>query len=167
MGVIACLILAAGAAFGQGGGGSISGLLLDSDGKPVAMTPVQATNFATKAAFKATTSAKGEYSIAKLPAGTYDLAVTTSILIFDTFSRKGIAVRDGQNVRIDIRLKDGVTLNTLGEDREAIALMFGRLKPPEGPLPRLIDGKPDFSGFWMPGGFPDDPATAEKAAVLP
>src|SRR5438552_790217 len=105
------LILCAVTCLGQSG--TISGTLLDSDGKPVAMTPVEATNTATKATFKVMTSQKGEYSIGKLSAGSYDVSVATSILIFDSFIRKGVAVRDGQNVRIDIRLKDGVTLNTL------------------------------------------------------
>src|SRR5215472_8382907 len=101
---------------------SIAGKVMDVDGKPVQMTPIQATNTASKKVFKATSSEKGEYSIGQLPAGSYDVTATVSIYTFAPFRKLGVAVANGQALRLDIKLQDGVTLNTLGEDRDALAL---------------------------------------------
>jgi len=166
--VVWVLILAAGVAWAQSGAGTISGILTDADARPLPMTPVQATNTATKAAFKATTSQRGEYSIGQLPAGTYDVTVLVSALVFRPFVRQGVVLRAGQTLHVDIRLQDGITLNTLGEDREAIALTFGRMAPPSGPTPLLPNGKPDLSGLWMAAALPDDPSAAvAKLEALP
>jgi hypothetical protein len=154
-------MLFASAVFAQSGGGTISGTITDADRAVLPMTPVQATNTATKAVYKATSSAKGEYSIEQLPAGAYDVSAVTSAIIFRPFERKGVAVRAGQIVRLDIQLQDGVTLNTLGEDRVALALAFRKPPPPDGPVPRLADGKPDLSGMWRPAGLPDDPGSPQ------
>jgi hypothetical protein len=71
-------------------------------------------------------------------------------------------------LRLDIRLQDGITLTTLGEDRAALAALFKKPPPPEGPTPRLADGKPDLSGFWAPAGLPGDSAIqAQKPEWLP
>ena len=59
-------------------------------------------------------SEKGEYSIGQLPAGTYDVSVLISAIVFHPFVRQDVALRAGQTLRVDIRLQDGITLNTLG-----------------------------------------------------
>jgi hypothetical protein len=160
-------ILVAGSVWAQSTG-IISGTVTDRDGAAVPMTPVQATNTASKATFKATASQKGEYSIGSLPAGTYDVSALLSAFAFRPFVKPGVVLRAGETLRLDIRLEDGITLNTLGEDREAIVLMFKRLAPPTGPVPYLPNGKPDLSGFWMAATLPDDPSTSNaKLQALP
>ncbi len=56
------------------GGGTITGTAVDVAGDPVPNAEIQATNVGTKAVFKATTSSAGVYTLAELPAGTYDLS---------------------------------------------------------------------------------------------
>src|SRR5271165_1111837 len=54
--------------------GTISGTVVDLSGDPVANAVLQATNSETKAVYTATTSAAGVYTLAQLPAGTYQLS---------------------------------------------------------------------------------------------
>jgi len=128
------------------GSGSIRGTLYDSLGDPVDNNPVQATNAASGAVFKTTTSAKGEYTLAELPPGNYD--VTASAPSLRPFEQKGIAVEASQTAQLDIHLGDTTQLNTLGEDRTHALADMKRDHPPSGPTPRTFDGKPDLSGVW-------------------
>jgi len=57
----------------QVGTGTIAGTITDPDGRAVPRILVQAANVKTKAVYRATSSAAGDYSIAQLPAGTYQL----------------------------------------------------------------------------------------------
>jgi hypothetical protein len=165
--LITALYLGAVATLLAQSGGTITGTISDADGKVVPNLPVQVTNTETKAIFKATTSAKGEYTLSQVPAGSYDLSATTGFS-FRPYSRKDIVVQPAQTLRFDIRLQDGITLNTLGEDRAAFAILFRKPTPPEGPTPRLADGKPDLSGMWAPGGVPGAPSPdAQRPEWLP
>jgi hypothetical protein len=77
-------------------GGAITGTAVDVAGDPVPNAEIQATNAATKAVFKATTSSAGVYTFAELPAGTYDL--TNSSPGFTPFVQHGVVVSAGQNL---------------------------------------------------------------------
>jgi hypothetical protein len=134
--------------FGQTG--SITGKVIDADGGVVGMTPVEATNTQTKATSKAITSKEGGYTLSSLAPGTYDVAVNAPDFLYHPYLQHDIRVTAGTPLKLDIQLRDGITLNTLGEDREALALMFAIPPPPKGAAPRLPNGKPDLSGFWFP-----------------
>jgi hypothetical protein len=140
---IAVVVLFGSAAFAQSTG-SITGTVLDLAGEAVANAPVQATNVATKAVFKATSSDKGSYTLAPLPAGSYTVSVAAP-----TFNpaQQDVAVAAGQTVRFDIHLVD-IQLNTLGDGREFYADLMARHKTPSGPTPRTANGRPDLSGVW-------------------
>ena len=62
-------------AIGQSDKGTIQGTVSDPVGAILANAPVQAKNAATGMVFKATSTAKGSYAIADLPAGKYDVSV--------------------------------------------------------------------------------------------
>jgi hypothetical protein len=130
---------------------TVGGTITDVDGRAVPRVPVQATNAATKTVYSAAASATGEYSISQLPAGTYQLTVQASAIAFKPFVRENLQVASGQTVRLDIRLEEGIALNTLGDGRDFFASAPRRV-PPAGAAPRMPDGKPDLSGFWSGGG---------------
>src|SRR5579863_6719855 len=133
--------------------GAIAGTVTDPDGRAVGRVPVQAANVATGMAYRATSSATGEYSIAQLPAGTYQLTTEVSTAAFRPFVRDNLPITPGQTVKLDIRLEEGIALNTLGDGRDFFQVTRSGLAPPAGATPRMQDGKPDLSGYWAAGGF--------------
>jgi hypothetical protein len=140
------LFLVAIAAFGQGDKGTITGNVKDPVGGILAGASVQATNASTHAAYKAISSAQGVYKLADLPAGTYDVSLTVPGVA--PFAQKNVAVGPGDTAHVDIEIKEGTQLSTLGEDSLSIAADAKRHHPPSGPTPRTADGKPDLSGVW-------------------
>jgi len=53
--------------------GSLAGTVSDTEGLALSQAAVQATNTATKAVYKTISSDTGGYTLAPLPAGTYEL----------------------------------------------------------------------------------------------
>ena len=68
------VFLLATAAFAQNAG-TITGTVLDLGGDKVAKAPVQATNTATNAVYRAASSDTGIYTLAQVPPGVYNLLV--------------------------------------------------------------------------------------------
>src|SRR5204863_4068743 len=95
--VIASLVFAV-SAFGQGQLSSMVGTLTDPEGRAVAGAPVQARDGAG-AVFKATTNARGEYVLNRLPPGTYALVVPAIGFSLDRFEQREIAVAVAQVLR--------------------------------------------------------------------
>src|SRR5947199_9332210 len=70
--------------------GTITGTVTDDYGGVLGKAAIQATNVATKAVCKAENSATGAYTLAQLPAGTYDLSTTVT----------GMARSEQQNIAV-------------------------------------------------------------------
>ena len=70
------LLLCALSAFAQSDRGTITGTVSDPAGAVVANAMVEAKNAATGTAYPAATSNTGNYTLAQLPVGTYELSVT-------------------------------------------------------------------------------------------
>ncbi len=128
-------------------GGTITGTVVDLSGDPVADTEIQATNADTKAVYKATTSAAGVYTLAQLPAGTYELSNKTPG--FSSFVQRSVKVRAAETLQLNLHFED-IQLNTLGDGREFFTSLGTTHPAPTGPTPRMPDGKPDLSGMWYP-----------------
>jgi hypothetical protein len=110
---IGCLLVFALGILAQSG--IITGKVVDLSGDPVAKAVIQATNQETKAVYKATTSAAGVYTLAQLPAGTYQLSNTT--LGFMPFVQRNVKVAAAETLQLNLHFQD-IQLNTLGDGRE-------------------------------------------------
>ena len=159
-----CLGLFVSSSFAQNSVGTISGVVTDPDRSALSGAAVQAKNAATGTTYKTSSSAKGDYSLGQLPAGTYEVAVAVPGL--RPYTKKDILVRAGQTLQVDIRLEDNISLGTLGEDRAFFTSLATPHSVPSGPTPRTPDGKPNLSGVWW-SARPADPGSAEQPALLP
>src|SRR6202158_5664689 len=100
-----CLLLLSVAMFGQSDRGTITGTIGDPAGAVVARAPIQAKNTQTGAAFQAASSATGNYTLAQLPTGTYEISV--SVPGFKKDIHQNVTVEVAQTVRVDIALEVG------------------------------------------------------------
>ncbi len=132
--------------------GEITGTMLDPDGRPAAGIPVQAVNRNTRAVFRTTVSAKGEFALRNVPPGTYQFTTEVRPNRMLPYSQDNLQVRAGETTRLAVKLEEGITLNTAGDGRDFFAEGARKIVPPAGPTPRMADGKPDFSGYWAAGG---------------
>jgi hypothetical protein len=143
------------AAFAQDDAGTIAGKVTDPSGAAVMGVSVEARNTATGAVYKVAVSSQGEYTLAQLPADTYDVSVPVtrgpfSEALYMTYIQKNVTVEAGRTLQLDIAMKVEGNLATLGD--QPISLLNGiraRATIPTGPTPRMADGKPDLSGFWL------------------
>src|SRR5215813_6286519 len=85
--------------FAQSDRGAITGTISDPAGAVVASAMVEARNTGTGAVYPVASSGTGNYTIASLPAGTYDLTVT--VAGFKKFVRPGLVIQAAQTIRVD------------------------------------------------------------------
>src|SRR5262245_2474859 len=116
IGISLALWLLASNAFAQGDRVVITGVVVDPDGNAVEGATVKAKNIATGAIVSAVTSAKGDFTISGLAAGTYDLATPTLGFTFRPYSRSGLVLHAGETLRSDIRVQWNLNLGTVGDD---------------------------------------------------
>ncbi|MBZ5632514.1 MAG: carboxypeptidase regulatory-like domain-containing protein [Acidobacteriia bacterium] len=135
----------------QTGTGVLTGTVTDPDGVGV-LAPVQARNVTTGVVYKTAAVAKGNYTLSKLPAGTYDITVPPIGFTFPRYELKGVVIQAAKTARADIRLAWGGNLGTPGDDFSLISR--AKFSSATGPAPRLRNGQPDFSGVWI-GNAPD------------
>src|ERR1700747_438217 len=105
MRIIAVLVLAASWAFAQSDRGTITGTISDPAGAIVAGAAIQARHVETGGLYETTSTPTGNYTIAELPAGTYEL--TASVMGFKKYVRQGLVIQVAQIARIDIPLEVG------------------------------------------------------------
>src|SRR5205814_3772803 len=96
--VAVCLVSFAAGLFAQSDRGTITGTIADPAGAVVAAAPIQGRNTGTGALYDAASSATGNYTLAQLPSGDYE--VTVSVAGFKKFVRQGLTVQAAQTMRI-------------------------------------------------------------------
>ena len=112
---VVCVSLFAFVAFAQSDRGTITGTVLDVSGAVVPTASIEARNAATSETYKAGTTGTGNYTLANLPAGTYEFTVTAAG--FKKYIRPGVIVQVAETIRADAVLEVGaatesVTVNT-------------------------------------------------------
>ena len=85
--------------------GTITGAVTDPAGAVIASAMIQARNQATGAVYPAATSDTGNYTVAQLPAGSYDLMITA--MGFKQFVRAGLTVEVAGTIRVDTAMQVG------------------------------------------------------------
>jgi hypothetical protein len=105
------------AAFAQSDRGTITGTVTDLTGAVVPHASVVAVNAESGTEFPVATTDTGNYTIASLSPGTYN--VTAEAAGFKKTTRSGILVAVATNVRIDVTLEVGATTESLTVTAEA------------------------------------------------
>ena len=111
------VFLVAAAAFAQTDRGTITGTISDSTGAVVASANLEAKNLETGIAYQGAASSTGNYTLAQLPAGVYELSVT--VPGFKKFTRQGLTVQVAQTLRIDLSLEVGAATESITVQADA------------------------------------------------
>src|SRR5580658_4329488 len=111
------LLLTAVAAFAQSDRATITGTVSDPAGAVIANAPIQARNIETGVVYPAATSTTGNYTIAQLPVGTYELSVT--VTGFKKWIRPSLTVEVAQILRVDAQLEVGSSAESVTVTGEA------------------------------------------------
>src|SRR5580698_9635599 len=92
--VASVLFLAAGAILAQSDRATITGTVTDPTGAVVANAPIQAKHIETGVVYPGATSTTGNYTIAQLPVGTYEVSV--AVPGFKKYVRENLTVQVAQ-----------------------------------------------------------------------
>jgi len=132
---------------------TVSGRITDPDGHPVVSATVHARDLNRAAMYKTVTTRSGDYTLPRLPPGTYDIVIPAIGFTFERFEQKSVVLDAAHSVRLDIRLRWGSNLGTPGDDQSTFNIRkYGTQR---GPAPRTKEGKPDLSGVWIGNNDPD------------
>src|SRR5436190_121578 len=85
---------------GQSDRGTITGTVSDSSAAVIDNAPVEARNIDTGATYDALATATGNFTLASLPAGNYQISIT--VPGFKKYVRQGLVVQVAQTMRVDV-----------------------------------------------------------------
>src|SRR5260370_578705 len=109
-----------GALVAQGDRGTINVTISDDQGAVVASAAVQARNVSTGAVYETVTTSTGNYPLAQLPFGQYELSVV--VPGFKKFIRQNLLVEVAQTLRVDATLEVGSASEAVNVQAEASML---------------------------------------------
>src|SRR6185295_14798830 len=109
--IAVCLFVSAVAGFGQTDRGAITGTVADGTGAVIPGATVEAKSLGSGTVYTAGSSETGNYTLAQLPAGTYEVAVT--LPGFKRFVRPTVVVGVAQTVRVDAALEVGANTESV------------------------------------------------------
>jgi Carboxypeptidase regulatory-like domain/TonB dependent receptor len=99
------------AVLGQIDRGTITGTVLDPAGAVVPGATIAARNTESGSRFETVTTTTGNYTLAQVPAGMYELSV--EMAGFNRFVQQGIRIYVAQTARIDVTLEVGATTQSV------------------------------------------------------
>ncbi len=102
---LALILLFASSLMGQSDRGTITGTVTDPASAVIAGANIEVKNTETSAVFRTMSTETGNYTVAQVPVGTYQMTVV--LPGFKTFVRENIAVQVAQTIRVDARLEVG------------------------------------------------------------
>jgi hypothetical protein len=103
--LVFCLLLASLAVHAQSDRGSMTGAVSDATGGVIPGVNITATSVETGAMYETVTTETGNYTLAQVPAGVYQLSA--ELPGFKRYVRRGITVLVAQTLRLDIGLEVG------------------------------------------------------------
>jgi hypothetical protein len=106
--------------YGQTALATITGTVSDSAGAVIATAPIEVRNLETGQLFTASTSDTGNYTVAQLPVGEYDLKI--GVPGFKTYEHKKFRLSAQQTLREDVTLEVGATTESVTVTAEASLL---------------------------------------------
>jgi len=113
------VLLAAASAFAQSDRGAITGTVTDPAAAVVPGAKIVAKNVETGATTESATTATGNYTLASLPAGIYELSAEATG--FKKTVQTGVKVQVAQTERVDLALQVGATSDSVTVTAEAQA----------------------------------------------
>jgi hypothetical protein len=114
------LVVSAPAVYAQGGTGTMTGIVMDSAGAVISGASVQAVRAETGQVYQVSTTETGNYTIAPLPIGKYDLNVT--VQGFKKYTHANIQIEVAQILREDVQLEIGTSSESVTVTAEASLL---------------------------------------------
>jgi hypothetical protein len=100
--------------------GTITGTVMDPVNASVPGAAIVARNIATGALYETATTVTGNYTLAELPAGVYELSITAAG--FAKFTQQGITVQVAETDRIDVVMKLGSATDSVTVTADATLL---------------------------------------------
>jgi hypothetical protein len=100
--------------------GTVTGAISDATGAAVANAAIQLKNSETGAVYEAASTTTGNYTVAQVPVGTYELSV--EVAGFKRYVRQNIAVGATQVVRLDVELEVGAANESVTVSEQASLL---------------------------------------------
>ncbi len=114
---LTCLLLLGGLAFAQSDRGTITGTIADPAGAVIPGARIDAKNSETGALYQVESTSTGNYTLAQLPAGSYQISVSAQG--FKQYVRTGITVLVAQTLRVDVALEVGNITETVTVNADA------------------------------------------------
>ncbi len=111
------MFLVASVAFAQSDRGTITGTIMDPAGAMIPNASIEARNTETGALYETVSTETGNYTLAQLPAGMYQMSA--SVPGFKQFVRTGITVLVAATLRIDIQMEVGDISETVTVSADA------------------------------------------------
>jgi hypothetical protein len=138
-----CLLVLSAVAFAQSDRGTITGTVTDPTGAVIGGAAIKAKNTATGMEYPTVTTNTGNYTLAQLPTGPYE--ITVSMSGFKTLVRTGLTVVAAQTLRIDAALEMGALAETVTVDAAAPLLKTESGELSHNIRTELLDNLPVFS----------------------